>query len=376
MPIKEFTFDTSLTRAFIEFGYGHYREDSVWIPPLKKDLYAQLSPEYSFYRVQGNHHRHFLATANNKIVGRVTAFVNKELKDKDGVQTGEVGFFECIDDFNVARDLLDAATGWLAREKGLRRIWGPMNFDIWHGYRFMTCGFQEKLFYGEPYNKPFYPSFFEKYDFKVRQRWNSMEVNGSQAIERIAARGAQRFEEISAKGYRFKRFDVLRFGRELEKLHGLVSESFSSFLGFTPIPPAEFEELFGSIKYALNPKFFLFAYDETDSIAGFIGAFPDLSEGARAMKGSHRLPAKAKLIYNRHRANRILIHIYGTTHAEASRRNGLGRALLHLICLEILAAGYETIICTLMSQGNKARGFLKGHASDERRQYALYELNR
>lgn len=376
MGIKKFTFDSSLARAFLEFGYEHYRTDSAWIPPLKKDLRAQLSPKYPFYHVPGNSHRHFLATAGNKIVGRVSALVNREMKEKDGTRIGEIGFFECIDDMDVAQDLLDAATGWLSEECGLKRIWGPMNFDIWHGYRFMTRGFGEKLFYGEPYNKTYYPSFFEEYGFKVKQCWNSIEVTGAEAITRIVERGAERYRQVSAKGYRFERFNPRHFRRELDKLHGLVTEAFSGFLGFTPIASAEFARLYGSMKYAINPKFFLFAYDETNSIAGFMGAFLELSDAARAMKGSNRLlPAKAKMLYHRRRTNRIMVHLYGTTRREAARQSGLGRALLHLVCREILAAGYENVVFTLMAQGNKARGLLDGYASDERREYALYELN-
>jgi hypothetical protein len=55
--------------------------------------------------------------------------------------------------------LLEHAIEWLREKHDLQRIWAPVNFDIWHGYRLMTRGFEEKTFYGEPYNKIYYPGF-------------------------------------------------------------------------------------------------------------------------------------------------------------------------------------------------------------------------
>jgi hypothetical protein len=84
--------------------------------------------------------------------------VNAAIRDEDGTAVGLIGFFECVEDPVVATVLLDAARDWLREEHGLQRIWGPMNFDIWHSYRFMTRGFDQVPFYGEPDNKACYPT--------------------------------------------------------------------------------------------------------------------------------------------------------------------------------------------------------------------------
>lgn len=150
MAIKYFSFDSEKADAFVRFGYDLYHGDEKQIPPLKKEMYIQFLPDFSFYQKQENCHRHFLAAAGKRVVGRVSAMFNQDLKDKDGTPVGTIGFFECIDDFGVACDLLDCSIKWLQEERGICRIWGPMNFDIWHGYRLMTKGFDQKLFYGEP----------------------------------------------------------------------------------------------------------------------------------------------------------------------------------------------------------------------------------
>ena len=246
MNIVSFAFDSDLTHSFLEFGYELYRHDPRWIPPQRKILRAQFSPDFPFYRKPGNDHRHFLAMSSGRVVGRVSAMINGDLKDRDGTPVGCLGFFECVPDYRVARGLLDAACTWLWDRRHLSRIWAPVQFDIWHGYRFMTRGFNEKPFYGEPYNKPYYPGFLERYRFTPRQHWHSLEVRDPSTLEQMAARGASRYRQLLRKGYRFEPFDMDRFQDELGKLHGILSESFRRFLGITPISGGGLHKSLGS----------------------------------------------------------------------------------------------------------------------------------
>ncbi len=159
MHLNSFRFDASRVREFIEFGRALYLNDARWIPPFRRTVARQLSPDYPFYNRPGNDHCHF------------------PIRDEDGTAVGLIGFFECIEDPIVATVLLDAARDWLRDQHGLRRLWGPMNFDIWHSYRFMTQGFDQAPFYGEPDNKAYYPAYFEHYGFARRRTWHSFEVS-------------------------------------------------------------------------------------------------------------------------------------------------------------------------------------------------------
>ncbi len=94
--------------------------------------------------------RHFAVFAADRMLGHVTAFVNRDLQDRDGTPVGALGDFECVDDASVASEFLGAAIHWLRTTGGRNRIWGPINFDIWNGYRFMTEGFDTCRFHGEP----------------------------------------------------------------------------------------------------------------------------------------------------------------------------------------------------------------------------------
>lgn len=254
MGLKSFTFEREPTARFVDFAYELYRGDPVWVPPLRGETLSQLSPRFAFYARPGNDHRRFLALAGGRVVARVAATVNGALKDSDGGPVGAVGFFEAADDYAATEEVLGAAVQWLRTAHGIRRIQGPLNFDIWHGYRFMTRGFERERFYGEPYNRPYYPEFFQRFGFSVYRRWNSFELPGSLPATALSSTGGLSCRDFEARGYRFEPFARRPFDECLSLLHGVLTQSFASFPGYTPIAPAEFHELMSLARHVLHRR--------------------------------------------------------------------------------------------------------------------------
>ncbi len=374
MGMIQFTFDPELRDCFIRFGYEIYRDDAKWIPPLRNEIAGQLRPNFSFYQKPGNVHQHFLATMGDKAVGRISAMVNSNLKDRDGTKVGTIGFFECIDDYAVAHDLLQAAIGWLHEEHKLNYIWGPMNFDIWNGYRFMTRGFAEEPFLEEPYNKPYYPEFFERFGFTPKQHWDSIEVKGKEALEHLMAPKKTYYDEFLSRGYQFKNLNMNSFDEEISKLHGVLTNSFGSFLAYTPISVEDFQQLFSTSRHAINPRLFKLVYDHNGSLIGFTGAFLDISEAVRSMHGHDGVIGKLHFMYHRKHVKRILLHLGGYVSEGWRERAGLGRAGFYHMMRGIVDAGYEDVIIALMARGNKLQGMVKESKTAGHREYTLYEL--
>ena len=375
MSMTSFQFDPSLTREFIDFGYSLYRDDRRRIPPIRRSVARQFSPDYPFYNKQGNGHKHFLAYQGRRVVGRVSAMVNAALRDHDGTAVGLIGFYECREDEAAAAALLDAARNWLREEHGLRRIWGPMNFDTWHGYRFLTKGFDRAPFYGEPDNKSYYPDQFERYGFVRRRTWNSIEISGRPQLESLIARGKERHAFLVDRGYRFVPAGTLDRRADLRKLHALISRSFDGFLGFTPIAFEEFERLFGRLRYALARPMSMFIYDEADRLVAFAVTFYELSEAIRAMKGREHPLSLAKFLFYRRRVRRLNFFAAGAVPEERAKGTEIGKAGLFYVVDQALRHGCQDIIFALMAKENRVQGLFRHAGQDAQREYALYELN-
>ncbi|MCM2255785.1 MAG: hypothetical protein NDJ94_08955 [Vicinamibacteria bacterium] len=372
MGVRAFGFEPESTDAFVRLGYEIYRGDRAFVPPLERELRRWLAPSFPFYGRPGHRHRRFLAVANGRAVARALATVHPGLRARDGTPVGAIGLFESTPDAAAANDVLAAAVAWL-RDQGLTRVWGPLQFDIWHGYRLMTRGFEREPFSGEPYNKPYYPELWESAGFRPCQTWNSFELPGRETLAQLSLPGAEAFRALLARGYRFEPFDQEPFETALDGLHAALVASFSGFVGFTPIGRDEFGALFGPARRALEPRCSTLVRDEAGRVAAFAVAFADLAPAVRAMRGRTSPWAWLRFFDERRRARRLMLHLGGVTPFEAARRSGVARALFHHTLRNAAGCGYPAVLATLIAAGSPMRRHYGACAEDRRREYALLE---
>lgn len=375
MDIRSFEFDAERSAAVAAFRDDLYRGDRNWVVSPRPAFVSQFAPEFWFYRRPGNRHRHFLATANGKVAGHVSALLNGDLRDRDGTPVGSLGFFECVDDYATAAELLGQATEWLVKEQHMRRIWAPVNFDIWHGYRLMIRGFAEKTFFGEPYNKRYYPDFFTRFGFSVKKTWDSLEREGRAALEKMIARFAPRHRSLLDEQYRFESIDVNAI-HHLQQLHSVLVRSYSVMLGATPLEFADFERLLGQYLKAFSARFVDLVYDPAGNLAAFGVAYPDYSDALRVRPSQAEQSANAPLDLESGRADRAILYMIGATPEEVLRRHGTGSAMYYHIMQQILAAGFQTLVIAIVADDSGARSLLGEEMRSVQRSYALYELNR
>lgn len=371
--MKAFHFDEAPTGAFLALGEElQSAAPAGSIPPFRRELEAQLSPAFGFYTRPGNDHRRFLALSGRRVLARCLASVNQDLREREGALVGAIGLFEATEDYAAAEAVLGEAVRWLREGHGVARVLGPMNFDIWHGYRFLTRGFERDRFYGEPCNPPFYPEHFERFGFAARKRWNTFELD-ARALAHLAERGKSRRQDLLARGYRFEPFARRSFEAQLQALHSCLTRSFGGFLGFTPIGLSEFRELMVMGRHALHPDCSTFIHDEEGVLAGFAGVFVDLGEAVRAMRGSLGPFARLRFWRQRRGARRLLLHLGGITPEEAAKRSGVALGAFSHVIEGLRAQGCEQALGTLVARGNPVRRLYAEYAADDRREYTLYE---
>src|SRR5262249_54715548 len=144
--------------------------------------------------------------------------------------------------------------GWLS-QRGARRALGPMDLSIWHGYRFMTRGFQTEPFLGEPRNPPAYPELFEAIGFKPGSRSFSWDLTREHlGGSRKAAAVRAQPESLAAAGMRLEPFDLRQFDESLSHAHQLLVDAFAEHAGFTPISREEFSVLYAGMRQLIIPE--------------------------------------------------------------------------------------------------------------------------
>jgi hypothetical protein len=363
MPILAYTFDPTLAGGYVDLCQRLYRDDPNWTPPPAARLLRQFSPELPFYRQPGNTHRHFLAAAGTTPVGHASAFVNAGLRDEDGTPVGAIGFFECVETPEVGAELLAHARAWLREEHGLERVWAPMQFDIWRGYRLMTRGFQVPTFFGEPYNRPYYPALLERNGFGVRKRWHSVEIRGLRALQRLLEPAEPARELAEADGYRLVPLEV-RSPAVVAALQAAVEGSYRHFLGVTRLEPGEFQEVFALYAGGVDPRLAIAAQRPDGVLAGFAIAYPDPPRAAPAAADRWPFPAQAE---------RAVFFMIGITPEESARRRGVGHALFAGCLRAILEAGFAAVVFALLADDSPGWALLGSPRPPAQKEYALYE---
>jgi len=365
IEIVAFESERRHVEPFVRLAHDLYRGDRRWLPPFRAEMLRDLSSAHPFRPFLEQ--RNFLATRHGRPVARVSAFVNNRVTLEDG-PLGTLGHFESVDDPAIAEALIDRACTWL-RDRGVRTVWGPMNGSVWMSYRFMTGGFEDMPFQGEPYNRPSYPGLFEAAGFEVLKRWQSTFSEGEE-LRGMVEKTRPRFERALGEGYRFRPLELSRFEDEMATLHRLISDSFAGFLGFHPIEVSTFLELFGGLRALCVPDLIQFALDPDGAIVGYVCSLPDHPRALRALGGETHPLARLRFLLSRGRpAQHVTIYL-GLVEAEQRRRSGLGGALAHLTTRSAHEAGVP-LVSALMAEDSLARSY--SHQRTNRvHTYALY----
>ena len=102
-----------------------FEGDPAWVPPLDFEIKERLSPAKNPFFKRGEATL-FTAWKDGRLVGRCSASIDRQHLGLWKDDTGFFGFFDTIDDAEVARALIERAEDWL-RQKGMKRVRGPVS---------------------------------------------------------------------------------------------------------------------------------------------------------------------------------------------------------------------------------------------------------
>ncbi len=367
---------------FAQSGVAFSRTYAGAIPRLLAAEIAQMSTAQNFFFKQGGKATYFVYKINNKIIGRIAAFVNPTIKD-NGAQVGCIGMFDSIEDYSIACELFEVAVAYL-RTHNCKHIWGPIDFSIWHNYRLMTQGFGSRGFLGEPRNPPYYPAFFERYGFSVRNNWESQVLDHAAMANFIAANKGH-LTLAHKLGYTFVQLNKANQDELMRVTYRILTESYQYFPGFNDISEQDFLLHFKHMPSVLDIRCSQFVKNPDGKYLGFLLVFKDLYAPLVAMNGSTHFWAKIKYLLHQHQTEMANIAQGGTLPffireaAVLSKKHGgapltlAGATLCNALENIVRTKKYKQTIISLMREG----AAIKNHASDittERRTYALYEL--
>ena len=269
-------------KKFITFVDKLYEGCEYFVPPLHKgqeyDLMKSPSLEYCKRKMW------IVEDQSGKVAGRICAMINPRYNEKYGKKRVRFGWFDLINDIEVARLLIETAESW-AKENGMEEIHGPLFYNTLGRQGMLVEGFDKLAPFSCLYNYPYYVDLVQQLGFEKECDWIQYMMPADQDVEprmkAIAERLLQRYKLKVAD------FDKLKKDPEvIKKFFKMYNESFDGHVyNFVPFTEAEIKAEAEQILPQLSSKLCCVLMDEDEEVAAFGIAIPSLSRAMQKAKG-------------------------------------------------------------------------------------------
>jgi GNAT superfamily N-acetyltransferase len=270
-------------RRFLDLPFRLYRNHPLWVPPIRVDAATQLNPrKHPYY--EHSEAEFFLATRDGEDAGRIALLENKPYNRYHHKRQAQFYLFECIEDLEVARALVEVAAE-RARERGLTQLVGPKGFGALDGYGMLVEGFEFRpAMTMMNYNPPYYPRFMEALGFRKEVDFVSCYLGAGkfqlpERVHRIAERAAAR-SGLAVKRFRNKK-ELVAWAPRIGRTY---NQSFIHNWEYYPLSDREIRFLTDNLMTVADPRL-IKIITHGDEVVGFVFAFPDVSAAIQRGKG-------------------------------------------------------------------------------------------
>jgi hypothetical protein len=269
----------SNVKDFIRVPHLVFGNDPVWIPTLNMVVADQLNPAKNPL-FQHAEVALFTAHKNGRLVGRISAQVDQEHLKRYQDSTGFFGFFDTIDDQEVARALVEAAGDFVSK-RGMKVIRGPLSLSINEELGLLVDGFDTPPMVMMAHSTRYQGALAEAAGLtKVKDlyAWRFK-------VAELAPRAVRAWEQISAlPEVEVKNVNRSDLGRDIRKVLEIYNDAWSENWGFVPATEAEGEKMAEDMKLVIDERLAFWVMIDGEPAAICI-AFPNLNEAARDLDG-------------------------------------------------------------------------------------------
>ena len=218
------------TKQFIDLPHSLYAGDPYYVPEIyigQQELFnPKKNPFFKHSKVAL-----FLAKDGDKLLGRIAAIRNNNYNEYVETNVGFFGFFDVVENYEVAKALLNKAVAWIKSEN-LEAIYGPTNFSTNDTAGLLVEGFDDPPSVMMTYNKPYYAEFLERYGF-VKQKDLLAYVTTKETVSMKSVKIAGMLEErLKRKGITCRGVNMKKFREDIQKVKEVYQAAWEKKLGF------------------------------------------------------------------------------------------------------------------------------------------------
>lgn len=317
-------------KRFVKVPFAVHRDHPQWVAPLIFERMQFLDPAKNPWFEHGEAQL-LVAEREGEPVGRISAHLDRRWDEYQGGSDAMFGFFETVEDAEVARALLEAATEW-ATAQGRERILGPMDFTTNDEIGILIEGYERRPMILEPWHPPYYRELIESLGFGKTMDVLMWELQFGDLKEgerfdpsiHAAAKKALEDEGIAIRNMR--RRDM---AAEVRRFMDVYNEAWGKNWGFVPITDAEVEFQAKSLKQVLDENWTYMA-EKDGEVVGAALTLPDINQVMAKLNGRLLPFGWAKFLLGRRKIDQCRVFALGVKHEYRHSGVAAGLYLRHL----------------------------------------------
>ena len=272
--------------AFIDFPFELYKNDPYWVADLKSETRKLLREDNPFWKHSTR--KLFMAYRGGNPVGRLGAIINRKYNDYHHTNIGFFGFFDAINDEEVALALFKAGEEFL-RAQGISTVRGPANPSSNHTYGLLIEGFDKLPAIMMPYNYPYYANLIEKAGFTKAKDLLAYKRSKDDQFSPRFLKVCERCERKG--GITLRRLDLDHLEQEAEIIREIYNKAWAENWGFVPLDKQEMHDMVRELKPIVRSEGTC-VLEENGVPAGFYICIPNMNHVLKILRGSVANPVR------------------------------------------------------------------------------------
>ncbi len=358
-------------KKFVKVPFRVHRDHPEWAPPLLMErmefLNRKKNPYFDHAEV-----KLLIAEKDGEPVGRISAQVDERWDEYRGGDDGQFGFFETIDDPEVADALLDGACEWLAG-KGREKVYGPMDFTTNDEIGIQISGFDLPPIILENCHQPYFQKLVEGNGFTKAMdllMWHLEMGKLAKGLEFHPAIMEAAQKSLDEHGITIRNMKKSDMKAEVLRFHEVYNEAWGDNWGFVPITTDEAGYHARLLKQIVDESWTFIAQKEDGEVVGAALTLPDFNQVQRKMKGRIFPTGWYHFLTGRKKIDRVRILALGVK--KAYQHTGVAAALYvkHIQNTDKVKQGEAGWILETNEPMNRA---LEGMGAEVTKKFRIYE---
>jgi len=327
------------TNDFIRAGHVVFANDKAWVPPLHFDMKMRLSPRSNPFFNRGEVAL-FTAWRGKQLVGRCSAQIDREHLRVHQDNTGFFGFFDTIDDSEVANTLLDTAANWL-RQRGITRMMGPFSLYVNEELGVLVEGFDTPPMLMMAHSRPYQGGLCEAAGLSKEKDLLAWRIAAAKTPPERAQRAWEELQKLPE--VKLRSLNVKNISSELDIVQQVYNDAWSGKWAYVPALPDEAAKMAEDLKLIIDPDIAFIAEIDGEP-AGVCVMLPNLNEAIADLNGKLLPFGFLKLLYRvkyKHPASgRLMMLGIREKFRKQRKYGGLSAAMYIEVARRGLAKGY------------------------------------